>query len=260
MNKFFSDLKKYSAYMRRAAQSELNAEVANSYLNWIWWILEPLCFMGIYAVIFSLFFKGKIDYLTAFIFLGITIWEFFNVMLKTSVKLVRGNKAIVSKVYIPKYILLIEKMMRNGFKTAISFAIVILLMVLYQVPLSWNVLWFFPVLLSFVLFTFGACTLLMHFGVYVEDLANITNIVLRLLFYMTGVFYNLADKVAGVWGYWLVRLNPLALYLSSMRDALLYGKTPHWVWLGAWTVVGAVLSYLGIRLIQKNENSYVKVL
>ena len=54
MNKFFSDLKKYSAYMRRAAQSELNAEVANSYLNWVWWILEPLCFMGIYAVIGTL--------------------------------------------------------------------------------------------------------------------------------------------------------------------------------------------------------------
>ena len=69
MNKFFSDLKKYSAYMRRAAKAELNAEVANSYLNWVWWILEPLCFMGIYAVIFTLFFKGKIEYLTAFIFL-----------------------------------------------------------------------------------------------------------------------------------------------------------------------------------------------
>ena len=260
MNKFFSNLKKYSAYMRRAAKSELNAEVANSYLNWVWWILEPLCFMAIYAVIFSLFFKGKIDYLTAFIFLGITIWEFFNVMLKTSVKLVRGNKAIVSKVYIPKYILLIEKMMRNGFKSMISFCIVLVLMVIYQVPLSWNVLWFFPVLLSFLLFTFGTCTLLLHFGVYVEDLANITNIVLRLMFYITGVFYNLADKVAGAWGYWLVRLNPLALYLNSMRDVLLYSKTPNLRWLALWTVVGILLSYTGIRLIQKNENSYVKVL
>ena len=210
-------------------------------------------------MIFTLIFKGEIEYLTAFIFLGITIWEFFNVMLKTSVRLVRSNKAIVSRVYIPKYILLIEKMMRNGFKTGISFAIVLLLMVLYQVPLTWNVLWFIPVMLSFILFTFGTCSVLLHFGVYVEDLANITNIALRLLFYMTGVFYNLADKVAGVWGYWM-RLNPLALYLSSMRDVLLYGKAPHWVWLGAWTVVGAALSYAGIRLIQKNENSYVKVL
>ena len=260
MNKFFSDLKKYSAYMRRAAKSELDAEVANSYLNWIWWILEPLCFMGIYAVIFSLFFKGKIEYLTAFIFLGITVWEFFNVMLKTSVKLVRSNKAIVSNVYIPKYILLIEKMMRNGFKSGISFMIVLALMAMYRVPLSWNVLWFIPTLLSFVLFVFGICAVLLHFGVYVEDLGNMTYIALRLLFYMTGVFYNLADKVAGVWGHWLVRLNPIALYLSSMRDALLYSRTPNLLWLGIWTVVGAVLSYAGIRLIQKNENSYVKVL
>lgn len=260
MNKFFSDLKKYSAYVRYSAKSELSAEVANSYLNWIWWILEPLCFMGIYAFVFSIFFKGSINYLTAFIFLGITVWEFFNVMLKNSVTLVRSNKAIVSKVYIPKYVLIIQKMLKNGFKFCVSFAIVILLMILYRVPLSWNVLWVIPILLSFVLFTFGVCALLLHFGVYVEDLANVTNIVLRLLFYATGVFYNLTDRVAGVWGYWLVRLNPMALYLSSMRDALLYCRTPNLRWLGMWTAVAIVLAFAGIRLIQKNENSYVKVL
>ena len=75
-----------------------------------------------------------------------------------------------------------------------------------------------------------------------------------------GTLDNLADKVAGVWGYWLVRLNPLALYLNSMRDVLLYSKAPNLRWLALWTLVGILLSFAGIRLIQKNENSYVKVL
>lgn len=260
MKKFFADIKKYSNYIFYSSKAELKSEVANSYLNWIWWILEPLCFMGIYALVFSLFFKGQVDYLTAFIFLGITMWEFFNVMLKTSVKLVRTNKPIVSKVYVPKYVLIVEKMMMNGFKTLISFAIVIVLMIIYQVPLSWQILWVIPILLSFLLFTFGMCTLLLHFGVYVEDLANLTGIALRLLFYATGVFYNLADRLTGVWGYWLVRINPVALYLHNMREALLYGETPVLSWLAIWTVVGLLLAFIGIRLIQKNENSYVKVL
>ena len=246
--------------MYYAAKSQLKSEVANSFLNWIWWFLEPLCFMGIYALVFTMFFKGTIEYLTAFIFLGITIWEFFNVMMKTSVKLVRLNKPIVSKVYVPKYVLIIEQMLRNGFKTAISFAIVIVLMVIYRVPLSWNMLWMIPILISFTVFVFGLCAVLLHFGVYVEDLANFTNIALRLLFYATGVFYNLADKLTGVWGHWLVRINPMALYLNCMRDSLLYGNMPNLKWLAVWTVFGVVMSVLGIKLIQKNENSYVKVL
>ncbi len=259
MSKFFADIKRYSSYMFYAAKSELKSEVANSVLNWIWWILEPLCFMGIYAFVFSMFFKGKVQYLTAFIFIGITMWEYFNIMLKTSVRLVRSNKAIVSKVYVPKYVLIVEKMMMNGFKTFISFVIVALLMVIYQVPVTWNTLWFFPILLSFLIFVFGVCTLLLHFGVYVEDLANVTNIALRLLFYATGVFYNLADRVTGDLGHWLVRLNPMALYLTCMRNVLLFDSMPHLYWLIGWTVVGFLLCLIGIKLIQKNENSYVKV-
>ncbi len=260
MNKFFADIKKYRSYMLYAARAELKSEVANSYLNWVWWVLEPLCFMGIYAFVFTFFFKGKVQYLTAFIFLGITLWEFFNKMLKTSVKLVRSNRAIVSKVYVPKYVLVIEKLALNAFKTLISLAIVALLMLLYRIPLSLQALWFIPILLSFALFTFGVCCIFLHFGVYIEDLANVTDIVLRLVFYATGVFYNLADKITGALGHWLVRINPIALYISSARDALLYATTPNLLWLAIWTGIAVLLTAAGIHLIQKNENSYVKVL
>lgn len=260
MNKFFADIKKYAYYMGYAARSELKAEVANSYLNWLWWILEPLCFMGIYAFVFKIMFNSSIPHMSAFIFIGITFWEFFNKMLKSSVRLVRNNKPIVSKVYVPKYVLVIEKLLLNLFKTAISFAIVIVLMIVEQVTLSVHLLWAIPIMLSLTLFTFGVCCIFLHFGVYVDDLANITNIFLRLLFYATGVFYNLADKVTGIWGVILIRANPLALYITSLRDCLLYASCPDLLWLAIWTVLGALFTILGIRLIQKNENSYVKVM
>lgn len=260
MIKFFADIRKYKNYIAYAARAELKSEVANSFLNWVWWVLEPLCFMAIYALVFSFFFRSKIENLTAFIFLGITMWEFFNKMLKSCVKLVRGNKAIVSKVYVPKYILVLVKLFVNLFKTAISFIIVALLMLIHKVPLSWNILWFIPICISFVLFTFGLSLVVMHFGVYIEDMANVLNIVLRLWFYATGIFYNLADKLTGAVGYWIVRLNPAATYISGARDALLYARCPNLMWLGIWTVVSLLITWVGITLIRKNENSYVKVI
>ncbi len=260
MNSFFSDVKKYASYIVYAAKSELRSEVAGSYLNWLWWILEPLCFMGIYAFIFSIFSSSKVAYLTAFIFIGITVWEFFNKMLTVSVKLVRSNKPIVSKVYLPKYVLVLVKMLVNGFKTFINFVIVALLMILYKVPLTLQTLWFIPVLISFLIFTFGMCINFLHFGVYIEDLSNITKIGLRVVFYTSGVFYNLADRLAATTGYWLLRINPIAMYLNDARNTLLYGTAPNFLWLGLWTVVGIALSICGILIIQKNENNYVKVL
>ena len=59
MNRFIKDTKKYWKYTIYAAKSQLKTEVANSYLNWIWWILEPFCFMLIYAFVFGLMFHHK---------------------------------------------------------------------------------------------------------------------------------------------------------------------------------------------------------
>lgn len=259
MNKFIHDIKKYHNYTIYSAKSELKAEVANSYLNWVWWVLEPLCFMGVYTLIFGYFFKASEPYFTVYIFIGITVWDFFNKMVKSSVKLVKSNKPIVSKVYVPKYILIIEKMMVNGFKMSIGFAITAFLMLINRVPVSWNILWLIPILLCLILVTFGICSIVLHFGVYIEDLANLLNIVLRLMFYLTGVFYNL-EKRAGEIGVYLNQYNPLAFLINAARDALIYCKMPNLLWVSLWLIIGMILSAVGIRLIQKNENSYVKVI
>ena len=53
MNRFINDTKKYWKYTLYAAKSQLKTEVANSYLNWIWWVLEPFCFMLIYFRVYA---------------------------------------------------------------------------------------------------------------------------------------------------------------------------------------------------------------
>lgn len=259
MIKFFRDLKKYWAYMVYSAKCELKKEVAGSYLNWIWWILEPLCFMMVYSLIFGYFFNSKKEYFEAFIFIGLSLWNFFNKSVHVSVRLVKANRSIISKVYLPKYVLIIEKMMVNGFKMLICFGIVIVLMVIMRVPVSMKVFLAIPMLIPLFLITFGLCTIVLHFGVFVEDLRNIINIGMKVVFYLTGIFYSLPDK-AGDLGVLLQRYNPMAFLITSMREVLLYRTTPDFVWLGVLTLVGLLLSAIGVKLIQKNENSYAKVL
>ena len=95
MKRFWKDLKSHYRYAIYSAKSELKSEVANSYLNWIWWVLEPFCFMLIYAFIFGVVFNASEQYFPVFIFLGITAWDFFNRCLTQSVKLLKNNKSIL---------------------------------------------------------------------------------------------------------------------------------------------------------------------
>ena len=164
--RFFSDTAKYAGYVVRAAKSQLKAEVANSYLNWVWWILDPLCFMLIYAFIFGVVFDGREPYFAAFIFVGLTAWNFFNKCSISSVKMVKRNKAIIDKVYIPKYVLAYTRMGVDGFKMMISFAIIVCMMAVYRVHLTWNVVLVIPILALLLIITFAAMTILMHLGGY----------------------------------------------------------------------------------------------
>lgn len=260
MKRFWKDIKSHYRYALYAAKSELKSEVANSYLSWIWWVLEPFCFMLIYAFIFGTVFNAREQYFGIFIFIGLTAWEFFNRCLTQSVKILKNNKSIVTKVYIPKFILLVSKMFFNGYKMLISFGIIIVMLLYYRVPINFNIVFLIPALFTLFCITFGCMTHLMHYGVYLQDLANVVTIVLRMVFYMTGIFYNVETRLPDPYGGIVMKCNPMALVLSSMRKCILYGETPNLKWLFIWFVIGLLLAATGVRKIYKNENSYVKVI
>lgn len=260
MKRFIEDTTKYWEYAKRAAKSELKSEVANSRLSWLWWILDPLLFMLVYSFVNIVVFGKTEKYLAAFIFIGLSSWEFFSKTIKQSVKLVSGNSSIVSKVYLPKFVLIYIQMMINAFKMMISFALVIGVMILYRVPLTYRVIYVVPLFIILVVVTFGFSTIMLHCGVFVEDLFNVINVALRLVFYLSGIFYSISKRVPDPYGSILLKCNPIAMIMDGLRNCLLYETNPDFIMMLVWFAVGCVVAAFGVNLIYKNENSYVKVI
>ena len=258
--RFRDDMKKYWKYAIYSSKAQLKSEVANSYLNWLWWVLDPLCFMLIYVFMFGYVFKSKEQYFAIFVFIGITLWDFFNKCLLQSVKIIKNNKPIVSKVYIPKFILLVIRICVNGFKMCISLLIIVAMLAIWRVPLTLNILYVIPILITLVTVVFGITCFLLHYGVFVEDLGNVLRIALRLIFYLTGVFWNIMERLPAPYNSYIGKGNPIAFLITSMRQCVIYGQAPHRKLLLLWFLIGLALCALGIRKIYKSENSYVKVI
>lgn len=255
-----NDVRKYWGYMLYSAKSRLKAEVANSYLNWIWWVLEPFFFMLIYTVIFGYIFESGEQYFPVYIFIGNTIWAFFSKTISASVTMIRSNETIIAKVYIPKFILLIVEMLVNGFKMLVSFGLTAIMMIVFRVPVSFHLLWVFPIMAVFALVTFGFGTLLMHGGVYIDDLAHVMTIFLNMMMYFTGIFFSIENRVPEPFCTILGIGNPVAFLLTSTRKAVMYSSAPDLLLLIVWLGIGLVLSAIGIKVIYKNENNYVKIM
>lgn len=263
MKRFINDVKKFKSYALFAAKSDMKAEVAGSFLSWMWWILDPLLYMLVYSFVAVYVFGSREQYFPVFVFIGLNTWTFFSKTVKAGVKLVREKKSIVTKVYIPKFIFILEKATVFGIKMLVSFALTVVFMIFYQVPVTWKVLWVIPLWLLLFMITFAVTTIITHFGVFVEDLMNVLTVVLQLGFYISGIFYSIETRIlpkSELIGNILIHCNPIALIMTDLRNVLLYDGEPHYLTLAIWAIVSIVVSAIGIRTIYKHENTYVKVI
>lgn len=260
MKRFFRDLRRYYRYILYASKAQLKAEVSDSYLNWFWWILDPLCFMLIYVFIVQIVFRTSEQYFPVFVLVGLTVWNYFNKTVKDSVKMMKSNRGVVTKIYVPKFVFVLIDMFVNTFQMLISFVIIIIMMAVYRVPFAWTILYSIPILIVLNVFIFGSGMILLHFGVFIGDLSNIMNIFLRFLFYLSGIFYSVGKRVPAPYGRIVLKLNPVSFLIDAMRNSLMYGKAPDFRFMAAWMIVGLLLSGTGIWLVYKNENSYAKVI
>ncbi len=267
MSSFFKDCKRFFNYTVFSSKAELKSEVADSYLSWLWWFLDPLLYMFVYTFIAIIVFRSGVPYFPVFVFLGLNTWTFFSKTVRASVKVVQSKKMIVTKVYVPKYMFVFEKIGVYGFKMIVSNLLVVGSMIIYHVPLNWRVIWIIPISMVLLVVTFGISTIISHFGVFVEDLQNVVTVVLQLIFYLSGIFYSIEPignvvkgRVPEPYDSILVKLNPIALVITDLRRVMLYGEDPHWVMLSIWFVAGLIMSWVGVTIIYKFENSYVKVI
>jgi ABC-type polysaccharide/polyol phosphate export permease len=212
----------------------------------------------IYTFIFGVVFHNTTPHFASFVFIGLTTWEYFNRTLSGSVKLIVNNRDLVTKVYIPKYILLLSKTYTYLFKMGISLVIAVGLMLFQRVQITWRIIFIIPIIAVLYLVTFGLGMIFMNAGVLFSDLQNLVNIGLRMVFYLSGVFFDIRARLKGTLQFVVLRVNPSAFLMSEMRKVLLDGKLPSFEGLAVWAAIGVILCVIGIRLIHRNENSYAK--
>lgn len=259
MEKFFKNIKKYQKYMYKNALSELKSEVSGSYLSWLWWFIDPCAFMGIYALVFGVIFENTEDNFLVFVLLGLTAWQFFQRMITCSVKLIVKNRELISKVYVPKYVLLMSKSYVYLFKMAISILLAFIIMFITGVSFSATCLYLIVLIPFLYVVTFGFCTILMHYGVYLGDLNKLLDIILKLVFYLSGIFYCITDRLDNKMGTYLLNFNPVAVSINEFRRVMLYSQNPRFLVIFIWSLIGITCTVVGIYIINKNENSYAKV-
>jgi len=197
-----------------------------SVLGILWSLLNPVLTMLIMTMVFSQIFRFEIpNYSFAVYYLsGQFIFGFFSESTTIAMSSIVGNGAIIKKVYVPKWVFPISKIMSSLVNMFFSFIAFIVVFIVMGESINWTFLLIpIPIILIFI-FSLGVGMLLSSLSVFFRDINHIYGIGVTLLMFMTPLFYPvsiLPDRV-----YYLIHLNPLFHYVTYFRDLTLSGTVP----------------------------------
>jgi lipopolysaccharide transport system permease protein len=199
----------------------LKVRYKQTVLGVLWAIIQPFFLM----VIFSIFF-GKLAKMPSesipypiFAYAALLPWSYFAQSLNACSNSIVGNSNLVMKVYFPRLIIPISSVLSGLVDFAISFSILLAMMLYYQIIPTVTAL-LLPLLILMAMATsLGAGLWLSALNVQYRDIRYATSFLIQFWFFATPVVYP-SSLVPGIWRFFY-GLNPMVGVVEGFRGALL---------------------------------------
>ena len=135
---------KYRPLIRELVTRDLKVKYRRSVLGYMWSILNPLLMMLLQTLVFSYMFRFDIPNFPLYLICGNTLFNFFNESTNMGMGSVLGNASLIKKVYVPKFIFPISRVVSSFVNLLFSLAAILLgrwlgdkLMRGLQIEVSW---------------------------------------------------------------------------------------------------------------------------
>lgn len=195
-----------------------------SVLGVFWSLLNPLLTMVVMTLVFSHLFKFQIPNFPVYLLSGQIIFGFFSEATTLAMGSVIAGEAIIKKVYVPKYIFPLSRVVSSLVNLMFATLAFLLIYFITAVPFQWTLFLIpIPLIYTFV-FSLGVAMFLSSMAVFFRDLSYIYGVLLTMFMYFTPIFYPVAilpDYLVPVIG-----LNPMYHYIDYFRNLALHGVIP----------------------------------
>lgn len=248
-------LNQYKPLIHELVTRDLKIKYRRSFLGYLWSLLNPLMMMAVMTLVFSYMFRFDIPNYPLYLICGQTLWNFFNESTSAAMHSVLGNGSLIRKVYIPKYIFPVSRVLSSFVTMSFSLVAILIVMIFTGVPFRWTMLLIPVPLMCLLVFSMGISMALSAMAVYFRDILHLYNVLTLAWNYLTPIFYPvtaLPEKVARLFNF-----NPIYHFVTFFRSVVIYGEVPA---VGVW--VGSVISSLvalliGLGVFRKLQKNFI---
>lgn len=253
------DIIKWRELLGQMVSREVKARYKQSILGYFWIILNPLAQMLVMSFAFSVIMRiptnatADIPY-SVFLFVAFLPWTLLSNSLSSACGSLVASASLVTKIYFPRTILVLSTIMAKIIDFGLALSILLVFLLIYQIPVGWQVLWVLPIFLIQQLFTLGLSLFLAAANLLYRDIQYLLSLLLILWLYLTPIIYP-ADLVPERFRL-IMQLNPMAVIVNAYRQVVLANDWPNLLGLGVALLVSVLVFLAGFGYFKSREKIF----
>jgi len=238
---------------------EIKARYKQSILGYFWVILNPFFQMIVMAFVFSTILRLPLIGVPypIFLYIGLLPWTLFSNSISSSINSLVDSSSLIKKIYFPREVLPLATTLAKIVDFFLASTILILFMVFFHLEVNIMILWFIPIFLIQLIFTFGLSLILSAVNLFYRDIQYLVNLILLLWFYLTPVIYPVElfpEKYR-----FIFKLNPIAVLVNAYRQTILGGGMPNLNSLSVALLLSIIVLAIGYTIFKKMEGVFADV-
>lgn len=219
------ELWKYRGLVWALSLRHLSTRYRGSVLGFFWSLLNPLCLMLIYALVFRYFIRfQQVENYTLFLFCGLLPWIWITSGLSEGVASIASGGNLITKSMFPAQILPTVSVLTSMFNFILSLPVLVVFILVSGVPLHWTIL-ALPLLILLQMFLlYGMVLFLSSLNVQFRDTQHLVANLLSFLFFLCPIVYPVTvvpEKFR-----FTMDWNPFALITLFYHNLILDGTWP----------------------------------
>ncbi len=261
LGKYLRETWRRRDFILELASARSTAQYSDSLLGRIWQLLTPLLNAAIYFFIFGVLLGTKkgIENYTAFLVAGVFVFNFMQVTITIAASALPKNERLIQAIHFPKLVLPLAAVVQQIQQYFVSLVVLVVVVLFTGEPIT--VMWLaMPfVLILQILFTTGLGLIFARLGARSRDINQLLPFFTRTWRYVSGVFFSITIFTATFadWVSTALLLNPGAVYIDLVRDALMTSQTNEpiiWIMGVVWALL---FFFVGIIYFYRGEKKYV---
>jgi lipopolysaccharide transport system permease protein len=239
---------------------DIKVRYKQTVLGALWAVIQPLAGTALFALFFGRLggLSKQVDgSYSLFVYIGLSLWTFYANAVSLAANSLVGSSHLIAKVYFPRLLIPIAAIFSGLVDFAVAFAFLLVLMVVYRVAPSLQILTLPLFLIGTMAVAAGAGVLFSALIVSYRDFRYVIGFVVQLWLFATPVLYTL-DSIPAKWRL-LYAANPMVGMIAGFRASVLGGPLPINVILTS-TAVAALLLAAGLRYFTSVERRFADVI